>query len=47
MSASPQAPLEFAEDWQERAASLRLHRFDLVMIADRWSGHMGNSPKPM
>ncbi|KAJ9119166.1 hypothetical protein QFC22_003658 [Naganishia vaughanmartiniae] len=43
----PRIPLEFEDAWQERAESLKLFRFDMVTIADRWSGHRGHSPKPM
>ncbi|KAJ9103162.1 hypothetical protein QFC21_002584 [Naganishia friedmannii] len=45
--ARPRSTLEFANDWQARADSLKLFRFDMVLIADRWSGHMNGSPKPM
>ncbi|KAJ9119169.1 hypothetical protein QFC22_003661 [Naganishia vaughanmartiniae] len=43
----PRSTLEFADEWQARADSLKLYRFDRVMIADRWSGHGNTSPKPM
>ncbi|KAJ9110105.1 hypothetical protein QFC19_001776 [Naganishia cerealis] len=46
-SVFPRAALEFKEEWQARANSLKLFRFDMVTIADRWSGHMDWSPKPM
>ncbi|KAJ9110061.1 hypothetical protein QFC19_001731 [Naganishia cerealis] len=46
-SAFPQVPLAFEEEWQARADSLKLFRFDMVTIADRWSGHMGGSSKPI
>ncbi|KAJ9122995.1 hypothetical protein QFC24_004034 [Naganishia onofrii] len=46
-SVFPGVPLEFEAEWQASADSLKLFRFDMVTIADRWSGHMGGSPKPM
>ncbi|KAJ9122996.1 hypothetical protein QFC24_004035 [Naganishia onofrii] len=43
----PNVPLEFKESWQARANTLKLFRFDMVVIADRWSGHMMRTSKPM
>lgn len=45
---SPQARWEFNDEWNARAESLKLYRFDLITIADRKSGHMGGGfGKPM
>ncbi|KAJ9103163.1 hypothetical protein QFC21_002585 [Naganishia friedmannii] len=43
----PGIPFEFEDQWQARADSLKLFRFERVMIADRWSGHMAYTSKPM
>ncbi|KAJ9116168.1 hypothetical protein QFC20_000848 [Naganishia adeliensis] len=44
----PQARWEFNDEWNARAESLKLYRFDLITIADRKSGHMGGGfGKPM
>jgi hypothetical protein len=44
---SPGVPFEFEDQWRARASSRKLFRFDRVLIADRWSGHMAYTSKPM